>query len=34
MRRMLSLRESGVYYALLLLVAALTAVSAALGRPS
>ena len=34
MRRILGLREAGVYYALLLLVAALTAVTAALGRPS
>lgn len=34
MRRMLGLREAGVYYALLLLVVALTGVTAALGRPS
>ncbi len=34
LRRMLGLREAGVYYALLLLVAVLTTVTALLGRPS
>lgn len=34
MRRLLSLREAGVYYALLLLVGALAVVTAVLGRPS
>ncbi|EQD65973.1 Bacterial inner-membrane translocator, partial [mine drainage metagenome] len=34
LRRKFGLREAGVYYALLLLVAVLTAVTALLGRPS